>query len=178
MNETVQDKNLKFKGVFLNSPDNNEYETNKIDNINSFLEKETKQNKNETWNKLDKTGKIRLLNKYIETYALENSLTAEEISELKIYLTDSLDKKKLQHVKDVFCDKNTGKILSIPTLHFNATTRKFTLKRAEKRVSTLKSLGKGKKPLLTTASISCEASSAAPSSWVHNCNKIDINVLD
>lgn len=48
-------------------------------------------------------------------------------------------------MKDVHCDKSTGKILSIPTLNFNSTTRKFTLKRCEKRVSTLKSLGKGKK---------------------------------
>jgi len=67
------------------------------------------------------------------------------VAELKHYLTDSLDKKKLQHVKDVLCDKVTGKITGIPTLHFNPATRKYTLKRAEKRVSTLKSLGKGKK---------------------------------
>jgi hypothetical protein len=61
-----------------------------------------------------------------------------------------LDKKKLQHVKDVLCDKVTGKIVAIPTLHFNVTTKKFTLKRGEKRVSTLKSLGKGKKTVTPT----------------------------
>ena len=74
-----------------------------------------------------------------------NNLSPADVAELKIYLTESLDKKKLQHVKDVVCDKLTGKIISIPTLHFNSATRKYTLKRAEKRVSTLKSLGKGKK---------------------------------
>ena len=79
-----------------------------------------------------------------------NNLSANDVTELKQYLIESIDKKKLQHVKDVHCDKATGKIVSIPTLHFNPTTRKFTLKRSEKRVSTLKSLGKGKKTNATT----------------------------
>jgi hypothetical protein len=138
--------NLKYKGVFLNSLDTkNVYENGKIDNINSFLEKESTNNKTESWNKLDKTGKIRLLNQYVDGLITTNNLSVNEVIELKKYLIDSLDKKKLQHVKDVHCDKATGKITSIPTLHFNVVSRKYTLKRAEKRVSTLKSLGKGRK---------------------------------
>jgi hypothetical protein len=143
---TDSDLNIKYKNVFLNSFDNKtSYENTKIDNINSFLEKESTINKTESWNKLDKTGKIKLLNNYVDTLVVLNSLSETEVTELKQYLTDSLDKKKLQHVKDVVCDKVTGKIISIPTLHFNPATKKYTLKRAEKRVSTLKSLGKGKK---------------------------------
>jgi hypothetical protein len=109
------------------------------------LEKESTNNKTESWNKLDKTGKIKMLNIYAESQAELNNLSPAEVMELKQYLTDSLDKKKLQHVKDVLCDKLTGKIVAIPTLQFNAATKKYTLKRSEKRVSTLKSLGKGKK---------------------------------
>jgi len=140
------DLNIKYKNVFLNSFDNkNSYENTKIDNINSFLEKESSINKSESWNKLDKTGKIKLLNNYADSLVETNTLSLSEVTELKQYLTDSLDKKKLQHVKDVLCDKITGKILAIPTLHFNPITKKYTLKRSEKRVSTLKSLGKGKK---------------------------------
>jgi hypothetical protein len=135
---------IKQKGIFINSYDNS-YENTKIENINTFLEKETITNKTESWNKLDKTGKIRLLNNYVDTLVVEHNLSLSDVSDLKKYLIDSLDKKKLQHVKDVQCDKITGKIISIPTLQFNGTTKKFTLKRAEKRVSTLKSLGKGKK---------------------------------
>ena len=71
-------------------------------------------------------------------------MTDDEIYSLKEYLTTSLDKKKLQHVKDVQYDKASNKIKLIPSLHFNPTTRKFTIKRQEKRVSTLKSLGAGK----------------------------------
>jgi len=138
--------NMKHKQVFLNSFEGkNSYESKKIDNINSFLEKESSFNKNESWNKLDKTEKIKLLHIYVDELIETHNLTPSEVNDLKKYLIESLDKKKLQHVKDVHCDKVTGKIVSIPTLHFNSGVRKFTLKRAEKRVSTLKSLGKGKK---------------------------------
>jgi len=147
---TATDLNIKYKGVFLNSFDNN-YETTKVANINTFLEKESTISKTESWNKMDKTGKIRLLNTYVDDITVLHNLSTADVLALKQYLIDSLDKKKLQHVKDVLCDKITGKIIAIPTLHFNITTRKFTLKRAEKRVSTLKSLGKGKKTLPETS---------------------------
>lgn len=145
-----QENMLKHKhtNVFLNNFDTNH--SKKVDNINNFLEKETTNSKSESWNKLDKTGKIKLLNDYVDSIIEKHNLELSDIAELKKYLIDSLDKKKLQHVKDVHCDKLTGKILSIPTLNFNPTTRKFTLKRCEKRVSTLKSLGKGKKSPLNT----------------------------
>ena len=147
------DLNIKYKSVFLNSFDNNsnKYEMTKIDNINSFLEKESINNKTESWNKLDKTGKLKLLNNYVDSLVQVNNLSVKETEDLKLYLAESIDKKKLQHVKDVHCDKVTGKIISIPTLHFNPVGRKFTLKRPEKRVSTLKSLGKGKKPTSITS---------------------------
>jgi hypothetical protein len=147
---TEVDLNIKYKGVFLNSFDNN-YETTKVANINTFLEKESTFNKTESWNKLDKTGKIRLLNTYVDDITVLHNLSSTDVLTLKQYLIESLDKKKLQHVKDVQCDKVTGKIIAIPTLHFNVTSRKFTLKRAEKRVSTLKSLGKGKKTTPTNS---------------------------
>lgn len=145
------DNNNKHSNVFLNglAYNKNEYENKKIDTINTFLNKETTSSKSESWNKMDKTGKIRLLINYVDGIMESQHLSAEDAAELKQYLTESLDKKKLQHVKDVLCDKVTGKILSIPTLHFNTSgPRKFTLKRAEKRVSTLKSLGKGKKAVV------------------------------
>lgn len=144
-NESMIMMNMKFKGVFTNN-NNSLQETMKIDNVNNFLEKESKHNKSESWNKRDKTDKIKLLNAYVDTLATTtHKLSAIEVVELKKYLVESIDKKKLQHVKDVTCDKLTGKIISIPTLHFNGLNRKFTLKRTEKRVSTLKTLGKGKK---------------------------------
>ena len=120
--------------------------------VDSFLEKESKKNKTDTWNKIDKTSKIKQLNEYVDKLNAQDysEMTDEERLHLKKYLEESLDKKKLQCVKDVQYDKTTGKIKSIPNLHFNIATRKFTIKRNEKRVSTLKSLGTGQQPSKTS----------------------------
>ena len=118
-------------------------ETEEMSNIDIFLNKECKLNKSEPWNKLDKTEKIKQLNDFVESLIKEYTLTDEEVKDIKNYLVSSLDKKKLQCVKDVNYDKICGKIKSIPCFIYNTSTRKFTLKRCEKRVSTLKSLGKG-----------------------------------
>ena len=139
--------------IFSNSVENNNYEGNKISSINSFLEKESINNKTESWNKLDKTRKIKLLHNYVDTLVPLHNLTTADADELKQYLIEILDKRRLQHVKDVNCDKVTGKILSIPSLQFNNATKKFTLKRAATRPSTvtLKQPGKAKKNLLSIA---------------------------
>jgi hypothetical protein len=139
--------------IFSNSVENNNYEGNKISSINSFLEKESINNKTESWNKLDKTRKIKLLHNYVDTLVPLHNLAVGDADELKQYLIEILDKRRLQHVKDVNCDKVTGKILSIPSLQFNNATKKFTLKRAATRPSTvtLKQPGKVKKNLLSIA---------------------------
>ena len=139
--------------IFSNSVENNNYEGSKINSINSFLEKESINNKTESWNKLDKTRKIKLLHNYVDTLVPLHNLALSDADELKQYLLEILDKRRLQHVKDVNCDKVSGKILSIPSLQFNNATKKFTLKRAATRPSTvtLKQPGKAKKNLLSIA---------------------------
>jgi hypothetical protein len=140
-------KNIKYKNMLLSGNSNTINTTtvnSKQSNIDMFLDKESKLNKNEPWNKLNKTAKITQLNDYVDSITNEHHLSPEEIINLKEYLIISLDKKKLQHVKDIQHDKVTNKIKLIPCLHFNPVTRKFTIKRQEKRVSTLKSLGAGK----------------------------------
>ena len=56
-----------------------------------------------------------------------------------------MDKKKLQRVKDVNYNKDTGEINDIPALYFNKPTNHFTLKNLDKRVSTLRGLTPKKK---------------------------------
>jgi hypothetical protein len=143
--ECKQLKNMKYKNMLLNGIATVQTVHSKKANIDLFLEKESNLNKNEPWNKLDKTDKIKQLTEFVNLSASNFSLTDSEIAEFKSYLIDSLDKKKLQHVKDVQYDIQNGKIILIPNLHFNPTTRKFTFKRNEKRASTVKSLGNGKK---------------------------------
>jgi hypothetical protein len=119
--------------------------TSSMSNIELFLDQESKMNKNEPWNKLDKTDKIKQLNDYVDNTLIETyTLTESEVIELKTYLTASLDKKKLQCVKDVQYDKTSGKIKTIPCLNYNPTIRKFTLIKNVKRRSATESLGKGK----------------------------------
>ena len=57
-----------------------------------------------------------------------------------VFLRNCLDKKKLQRVKDVLYNKETGEITDIPCLCYNKNLKHFTLKNIDKRVSTLKSL--------------------------------------
>ncbi len=146
MEECQELKNIKYKSMLLSGGINSDKTVTLINSnsirIDNFLEKESKQNKNEPWNKLDKPARIKQLNDYADNIN-EYALNTEEIKFLKEYLITSLDKNKLQCVKDVQYDKTSGKIKNIPCLQFNPVTRKFTLKRNEKRASTTKSLGKG-----------------------------------
>jgi len=67
-------------------------------------------------NKLDKKNKIKQLCLYVDSISESNALMQEEADNLKSYLTMSLDKKKLQCVKDVQYDKVTGNIKTISIL--------------------------------------------------------------
>ncbi len=145
--ECLELKNINYKTMLLTGVQQpvqrKQNISENIANIDLFLDKESKMNKNEPWNKLDKTDKIKQLCLYVDSITESHALTQEEADGLKAYLTMSLDKKKLQCVKDVQYDKVPGKIKTISILSYNPVTRKFTLKRSEKRASTLKSLGKG-----------------------------------
>ena len=95
--------------------------------LNEYLENEKRVSANTTWSKLNKAERLRLLDVYADSYTVTNSLALEEAAILKSYLKQSLDRKKLQRVKDVQYDKATGTIKSIPGLSFNKQQRKFTL---------------------------------------------------
>jgi len=109
--------------------------------IDMILETEKQNNKLDTWNKLDKTGKIVKLHAFAEKYGKTNNMPAKEIKMMKLFFIECLEKMKLQKAKDVVYNKESGEITSIPSLHFNTTNHKFTLKIMDtKRVSTLKCL--------------------------------------
>ena len=130
----------KYKNVLSNpnTPTVNEMNYNTID---ALLELEKQNNKNENWNKLEKSLKIQKLHIFAEKYGRENSMPVKDIKLLKTFFIDCLEKNKLQKTKDVTYDKESKEIINIPALHFNVTNRNFTLKIVDaKRVSTLKSL--------------------------------------
>lgn len=132
-------KNIKYKSLLLNSTEEHSADMNGIEKI---LENESNLNKQEPWNKLDKTIKIKKINVFVNEVLTEKfSLNEEEKIDIKSYLINSLDRVKLQRAKDVEYVKESGLIKNIPSLIFNQKNRKFSLKRCEKRQSTLKSLG-------------------------------------
>jgi hypothetical protein len=135
-------KNIKYKTLFYNHSskhDANDQEMN-LSNLDKFLEDEKVTNSNEPWSKLDKTCKIKKLLMFADTYKETKQLSEEEYSHLIAFFKDCLDKKKLQRVKDVIYDKNTGLVKDIPALFYNKQNNHFTLKNIDKRVSTIKSL--------------------------------------
>jgi len=134
-------KNINYKNMLLTG----NYGLIKPDvvthpNIDAILEKEKNANKGEPWNKLDKSAKVVKLKEFAARHGKEQEITDREITALYQFLIANLEQKKLARAKDVVYDKATGTITSIPCLLFNATLKKFTLKRCEKRQSTLKSL--------------------------------------
>lgn len=133
--------NIKYKTMLLNG--NPMKETKSSENLSSldkFLEDEKNVNKHEPWCKLNKTIKTKKLIEFVETYKETAGLDEEEQAQLIAFFKDSLERKKLQRVKDVVYDKVNGEIKEIPALTYIKATKHFTLKNMDKRVSTLKSL--------------------------------------
>jgi hypothetical protein len=145
-------------------------------NIDAILENEKNTNKSEPWNKLDKSSKVIKLREFSTRHGKEHELTEREITALYQFLVANLEQKKLARAKDVVYDKVTGLVTSIPCLLFNAALKKFTLKRCEKRQSTLKSLaptGMSKKRRLTSGGAGEGGSPAAGASGARSGDDSD-----
>ena len=151
-------KNIKYKNMLLSN--NKEINKNNTQTtINDFLDRERANNKKETWNRLDKTIKLKKLQEYCIQYGKENNLAQAKIESLSQYLKNCLDRKRFERVKDINYDKENEIIKSIPNLLYNKQSKRFTLKRSEKRMSTLKSLGPSRKrnPANKTKKITIES---------------------
>ena len=129
----------KYKNI-LTQPSFEETATNSMNKIDEMLETEKKNMNSEPWNKLDKRLKIQKLHAYAEKYGKENGLPMKEVKGLKTFFSACLTKDKLAKVKDVDYNKETGIISNIGGLAFNLSTRAFTIRNLDKKVSTLKSL--------------------------------------
>jgi hypothetical protein len=140
-NECVELKNIKYKSMLLSGNSEEPVETvENMSNLDHFLAGEKKNSSNEVWTKLDKTTKIIKFDEFVTEYCNDNNYNSQDKVDLNIFLNTNLDRKRLLKAKEVIYDKESGKIKSIPSLMYNTTSKKFTLKRCEKRQSTLKSL--------------------------------------
>lgn len=113
--------------------------------LDTFLENEKNTNASKTWAKLDKTTKLLKLRAFADAYKKKNEIDADAYNKMIAFFRDCLDRKRLQRVKDVIYDKDTGEIIDIPALVHARPTNHFTLKNLDKRVSTLKSLAPKKR---------------------------------
>ena len=138
--ECVELKNIKYQTMLLQNSIKIYETTPNTENIEKFLEKEKKLDMSKPWNKLNKFSKLQKLNQYCQEYGDENKLSEEEIKDMMKYLTACLERKKLTRQKDVTYDISKNKIKLIPGLVYNKSNNRFTLKRQEKKTSTLKCL--------------------------------------
>ena len=133
--ECLELKNIKYQTMLLNNNTKIYETTPNTNNIEKFLEKELEANNNKQWTKLGKGAKLKKINEFIITYSDEKKYGEEQRKKLKRYLLSCLERKKLQKTKDVeYCIK-TSKILSIPALTYNDSSRKFTLRKNEKKMT-------------------------------------------
>jgi hypothetical protein len=145
-------ENIKYKTMLLGGNKKTLSSVIKdISNLDFLLDEETEQSKKESWNKLDKSAKMLKINEYIKKLTIQHKLSTAEIKTLKEYLSNTLDKKNLQKNKDVSYIKDSGILEGIPNLHFNNSTRKFTLKKQIQQ-SALKSLGPTRKKKVKSGS--------------------------
>jgi hypothetical protein len=139
--ECIQLKNINYQSMLQKK--NTPIDSGKMvtDNIDEYLIQEQRDgHKQKAWSKLEKGIKLKRLYKFIEILTKKFSLTEKEVLELKKYMKTSLERKKLQRIKDVTYDSMNNIIKEIPGLTFNETNRKFILRKIDKKGTTIKCL--------------------------------------
>lgn len=127
--------------------------------IENSEEKSKKSNNSSvpTWNKLSKITKKNKLYDYAEKYALENKYNANDLKMLKMFFLKTLEKGKLNKIREVQYDLDKQQVVTVPGLFFNQTTKNFTLRNMDpKHVSTLKSLPSPKSQKVKTQKVKIE----------------------
>lgn len=157
-NECIELKHIQYKSMLQTgisrSMEYGEDNFERLNNLEKFLEMKPDKDSVNGWNKLDMTIKMQKVNEFINIYKEEHSLDDNEAEELSKYIRCCLDKRKLIRVKDVEYDVTNGKLISIPGLHYNKTSKKYTIKNAEtKKNSILNRLPQKKKTLKKTSTV-------------------------
>ena len=92
---------------------------------------------NNYWNKMSKTDKLKYFQIFSTEYTTNNNIIDNKNGLYK-FLKYKLEQNRLNNHKEIKFGIIENKIMNIPLLEYNNS--KFTLKRSEKRKSTLKSL--------------------------------------
>ena len=92
-------KNIQYQNMLLSNSSVSKQVIPNIENMENFLKKEKEVNKNIPWNKLGKTKKVLIINKFIIVYSKKNKLTTKQSTLLKKFLINCIERKKLQKIK-------------------------------------------------------------------------------
>ena len=154
--ECVELKNLKYKSMKLSkNPEGKKETVENMNNLDDFLHNEQNTSIKDNWTKLNKTDKLRKFQDFSTIFCLQNELHDDSVqNELCAYLADCINKKRLVKSKEVLYDGEN--ITSIPSLTYSDSHGKFTLKRSDKRESTIKSLTPKKKSSKNAKNVSSE----------------------
>ena len=133
-------KNIQYQNMLLSNSSVSKQVIPNIENMENFLKKEKEVNKNIPWNKLGKTKKVLIINKFIIVYSKKNKLTTKQSTLLKKFLINCIERKKLQKIKDVDYNKEKEIINGIPNLSFNKKSEKYYIKKTDKKGSTTRHL--------------------------------------
>lgn len=144
-NERCQElANIEYQNMLLNGGNKTESKSKEqvgtIQNIEDFLEKEKQLESMLPWGKLNKNKKYQKISEYIENFSKTNNISEKNKTELLVAVKIALNRKKLQRVKDVTYNKETGIIKNIPAFEYDKENNTITLKTSERKQSTLKSL--------------------------------------
>ena len=135
-------KNINYQTMLLNRNSTINADKNETSNIDNYLleEQEMIGAGKKPWNKLEKITKINKLNEFVDDFSKTENISIEISAEIKRYLRTSLERKRLQRIKDVTYDALKGKIVKIPGFIYNKKNNKYALRRVDKKNSISKSL--------------------------------------
>ena len=134
--------NMHYKTGCVSRPGSSKRDLDAVDQI---LETESEAREKQPWSRLNQTRRVAKLKEFAVRYCEKHEYGEEERSALTDTLLAGLERRRLIGAREVNYDKEAGRVDSVPNLVFQPQTRRFTLKRSDKRVSTLKSLGKGRR---------------------------------
>ena len=138
-------RNIRFRTGSVATQADTEHPGETASTVEAILETESATRNEQPWSRLDRATRLARLEEYATRTGQERSLSGEEVDSLKMALRLGTERRRLERARDVQYDRACGRVIAVPNLVFNQASRRYTLKRSDKRVSTLKSLGPGRR---------------------------------
>lgn len=134
--------NMRFKTGCVSRPASSQCDQDAVDQI---LETESASRGGQPWSRLNQTARVAKLRAFAVEHCQKQEYGEQEREALVRTLLAGLERRRLTGARDVSYNRETGAVDGIPSLVYQPQARRFTLKRSDRRVSTLKSLGKGRR---------------------------------